>query len=149
MINGSYTKEFSTSRPAADVYAAASNPRAWWNADITGDPGHLGGKFVHEVPNLHRAELQVSDADPGKRLAWRVLESDMKFLEENREEWVGTEIVFDIESHATGATVRFTHDGLIPSHDCFEICEDAWAGYIASLRTFIEAGVGRPNQERG
>ena len=36
----------------------------------------------------------------GKRVVWRVLENDMSFVDD-KSEWVGNEIVFDIARKAT------------------------------------------------
>jgi hypothetical protein len=148
MTENSYTASFTVPQSPADVYDAVRDPRSWWNADITGPTDAVGDEFTHEVPGLHNALLRITVADPGRRVVWHVLGSVMSFLEDDKGEWVGTDIVFDIEAGESGTTLRFTHDGLVPAHDCFEICESAWGGYIASLHELITTGVGRPNQER-
>ncbi len=81
-------------------------------------------------------------------MVWHVLESVMTFLEDDKGEWVGTDIVFDIDSGSDGSTIlRFTHDGLVPDHDCYDICDGAWRGYMSSLHSLITTGVGNPDQE--
>ena len=45
-----------------------------------------------------------------------------------------------------GSEVRFTHVGLVPEHECFDICHGAWTHYIGdSLRSFLATGAGKPN----
>jgi hypothetical protein len=42
--------------------------------------------------------------------------------------------------------VRFTHRGLVPAFECFELCSDGWSFYIKdSLRKLITTGKGEPN----
>jgi hypothetical protein len=41
--------------------------------------------------------------------------------------------------------LRFTHVGLVPANECYEVCADSWTTYIAtSLRDFIARGSARP-----
>ena len=60
------------------------------------------------VPNKNITELI-----PGKKTAWRVLESDLSFLKD-KNEWTGTEIVFDVSAKRSKTEVRFAHAGLEP-----------------------------------
>jgi hypothetical protein len=42
--------------------------------------------------------------------------------------------------------LQVTHKGLVPEYECYEICENAWTGYIQdSLRDLITKGKGKPN----
>lgn len=54
--------------------------------------------------------------------------------------------LFEISGKDGGAEVRFTHVGPVPQYDCYDVCSDAWAGYLSgSLRNLINAGEGQPN----
>ncbi|MGI8951554.1 MAG: hypothetical protein ACR2FN_08215 [Chitinophagaceae bacterium] len=40
----------------------------------------------------------------------------------------------------------FTHAGLTPQYECYDICRDSWSNYIQnSLRSLITTGKGQPN----
>jgi hypothetical protein len=145
-MSSNYTATFTVSQSPIEVYEAVRNVRAWWNARIAGDPAKVGDLFIQEAPGLHRAELRVTAADPGTRMVWHVEASDMTFLQDTTE-WVGTDIVFDIEPEGTGSKLRFTHHGLMPGQECYDICENAWGGYMASLHGLITTGVGRPGED--
>jgi hypothetical protein len=145
-MTDSYTATFAVPQSPREVYDAVRNVRAWWNARIVGDSADVGDIFVQEAPGLHRAELRVTEADPGRRMTWHVQASDMTFLED-RTEWVGTDIVFEIEPTDEGSTLRFTHRGLMPGQECYDICENAWGGYMASLHGLITTGTGRPGED--
>lgn len=61
-------------------------------------------------------------------------------------EWRGTEIRFDLSEAEGGTQVRFTHVGLLQEHECFDVCANAWGGYIGgSLKKLITTGKGSPN----
>lgn len=42
--------------------------------------------------------------------------------------------------------VRFTHEGLVPEVECYDVCWVAWGGYVTgSLHDLITTGKGQPN----
>jgi uncharacterized protein YndB with AHSA1/START domain len=149
MTDQSYTTSFSVDRPPADVFDAINDVRSWWNEDIIGETDEVGAEFVHHVKDIHRATIQVTELVPGERVVWRVLDNWMSFIED-QSEWKGTEIRFDLAEKDSGTEVRFTHVGLVPDYECFDVCFNAWAIYIGgSLRSLIATGEGRPNSSPG
>jgi uncharacterized protein YndB with AHSA1/START domain len=149
MSDQSYTTSFTVDRPPGEVFEAINDVRSWWNEDLTGETDKVGAEFIHEVKGIHRAQIQVTELVPGERVAWRVLDNWMSFIQD-QSEWKGTEIQFDL-SEKNGATeVRFTHVGLVPDYECFDVCFNAWGAYIGgSLRSRILTGEGRPNSSPG
>jgi hypothetical protein len=149
MSDQSYTTSIAVDRPAREVFDAINDVRSWWNEDLTGETDRVGAEFVHEVPGIHRARMQVTQLERGRTVAWRVLENWMSFIDDQRE-WVGTEIRFDLTDTDAGTDVRFTHVGLVPDYECFDVCDVAWSFYIQeSLRSHIATGKGRPNASPG
>jgi uncharacterized protein YndB with AHSA1/START domain len=149
MTDQSYTTTITVDRPAREVFDAINDVRSWWNEDLTGETDRVGAEFVHEVAGIHRARMQVTQLVPGKTVAWRVLENWMSFIDDQRE-WVGTEIRFDLTDTDDGTEVRFTHVGLVPDYECFDVCDVAWSFYIhESLRGHIATGAGQPNASPG
>ena len=74
-----------------------------------------------------------------------MLNNYFKFTKD-KTEWTGTKIIFDISQKDGKTQLVFTHKGLVPSYECFEICRDAWTNYIQnSLRNLITTGKGQPN----
>ena len=54
---------------------------------------------------------------------------------------------FDIAREGNRTEVRFTHQGLTPAHECFEVCSTAWGFFVnSSLQGLITTGEGRPNR---
>jgi hypothetical protein len=62
------------------------------------------------------------------------------------DEWVGTSIDFHLHANENGSTnLHFEHRGLVPSLECFEICDRGWTHFLGtSLRGLVETGVGQP-----
>src|SRR3546814_13061460 len=58
--------------------------------------------------------------------------------------WTGTDIVFEITKSGDRTELRFTHLGLVPAYECYDVCSDGWRTYIASLRDLVANGEGRP-----
>jgi uncharacterized protein YndB with AHSA1/START domain len=102
--------------------------------------------WYYHARDLHHCTLKVIESVPGKRVAWRVLDSVFSFTED-KEEWKGTTMVFDIAREGGKTTLTFTHIGLTPVHECYDVCHDAWRTYInGSLKSLIATGKGTPNE---
>jgi hypothetical protein len=65
---------------------------------------------------------------------------------QDKTEWKGTDIVFEIGKSGDKTELRFTHVGLVPDFECYGECSDPWRFYInGSLRSLIAKGRGQPN----
>jgi uncharacterized protein YndB with AHSA1/START domain len=141
----SYTTSFTVENTPAEVLAAISDPRAWWMTDIQGETGQVSDEFSFEVPGVHYSKLRVTAVVPDELVVWTVIEGQVRFVADPQE-WTGTQIRFELSPTAGGTTVRFTHVGLRPDHECYEACTGAWNLYAAgSLRGYITTGHGEPN----
>ena len=47
----------------------------------------------------------------------------------------GNKIGFEISENNGKTTVKFTHDGLVPEEECYNVCTDAWG--ITSITVCI------------
>jgi uncharacterized protein YndB with AHSA1/START domain len=136
----SFTTSFTVDQSPETVFAAIVDPRAWWSGEIDGDTRKLGDVFTYRYKDLHYSRQQVTELIPGKRVAWRVLEATLNFVED-KAEWAGTTITFDIARKGDKTDVMFTHVGLKPAVECYDTCSDAWTSLIrGSLRELIETG---------
>ena len=134
-------------QPPAAVFAAVTDVRGWWSENIEGGTGAEGDEFVYEVPHVHRCRIRVTEVVPDQRVRWLVLENTFSFVED-QQEWIDTEVHFEIGTGPGGTTsLRFTHVGLVPEFECFEICHRSWDFYVGhSLRSLITTGRGHPNE---
>jgi hypothetical protein len=73
------------------------------------------------------------------------VESHLGFVDDKKE-WDGTDIVFEIGRKADKTELRFTHVGLVPAFQCYGDCSGAWGFYVNdSLRSLITKGKGAPD----
>ena len=62
---------------------------------------------------------------------------------EDPDEWVGTDITFDIARTGDQTEISFAHIGLVPDFECFDNCSAGWNFFInGSLRRLVTTGAG-------
>ena len=140
-----YTARFTVDQTPEEVFAAISNVRGWWSEAIDGDTDRLGAEFKYHNQDIHRARFKITEFTPGKKVVWHVLDNYFNFVQDEKE-WTGTDIVFEIDRQGDETELRFTHVGLTPTYECYNVCSDSWGTYITrSLRDLITTGKGQPN----
>jgi uncharacterized protein YndB with AHSA1/START domain len=145
--NRDFTVTFTVDQTPEQAFEAITNVRAWWSGEIDGPTDELGGEFTYRYQDIHRSTQKVTELVPGKRVVWLVLDSYLEFIED-KHEWNGSRVIFDIARKGDKTEVRFTHAGLVPVHECYGACSSAWSSYIhGSLRSLIATGKGAPNPE--
>ncbi|SOE03812.1 SRPBCC family protein [Blastococcus haudaquaticus] len=145
MSTQSYTTSFVVTRTPEQVSDAVTDVRGWWMTRIDGDTRAVGDEFSFRVPGVHSCTMRVTELVPGERVVWQVVENHMSFIDD-QSEWLGTHIRFELSERDGGTELRFTHDGLVPTYECFDICRNAWTFYVGdSLRSLAETGEGRPS----
>jgi len=140
-----YTTSFTVDETPEQVFKAVTDPRGWWSEQIEGGTDKLNAEFGYRYKDVHRCRIRLTELVPGKKVVWHVLDNYFSFIEDQAE-WKGTDMVFDISRKGDKTELHFTHVGLVPDYECFDICSDAWGTYIkGSLRTLIVTGKGAPN----
>jgi len=148
-MNQNFTTTLTVKKTAEEVFAAINNVRGWWSEAIEGDTDKLGAVFFYQAKDIHRATFKITEFVPGKKVVWHVLSNYFNFVQDQTE-WTGTDIVFEIGRKDGKTELRFTHVGLAPAYECYEVCSDAWGKYInSSLRDLITTGKGQPNPIEG
>lgn len=144
-MDQNYSTSFTVDQSPDEVFAAINNVRGWWSEEIEGKTDVLG-VFKYHHQDIHRCTIEVTELVPGNKVVWHIVENYFNFVED-KSEWTGTDIVFDIAKKDGNTEVRFTHVGLVPAYECFAVCTDSWGIYInGSLRDLIAKGKGQPNQ---
>ena len=137
---------FSVDQTPEEVFVAINDVRGWWGADIEGSTDSLG-EFTYRHEDVHRCRIRVTELVPGERVVWRVVDNFFAFTED-KTEWIGTEIHFDIDRWDDKTELVFTHHGLVADYECFDVCSNAWGFYVnTSLRGLIRTGQGLPNKK--
>lgn len=146
-------KDFKTiiwvEQDAATAFKAIQNFRGWWSLSIEGHTDRLNEVFLYHYKDVHICKIKLVEAVADKRLVYQVLDNHFNFTKD-KTEWIDTRIVFDISKEGNKTKIEFTHEGLVPEYECYDVCHDAWTSYIqGSLYYLITTGKGNPNPEEG
>lgn len=143
--NQNLSLSFLVDNTPTEAFEAINNVRAWWSGAVDGRTDELG-VFKYHYQDVHRCTIEITELVPGEKVVWHVVDNYFDFVED-KSEWKDTEIVFEIAQKGDKTEVRFTHVGLVPDYECYEVCADGWGTYInGSLRNLITEGKGQPNQ---
>jgi uncharacterized protein YndB with AHSA1/START domain len=120
-----------------DVYAALTTVEglaSWWTEDTGGD-GSVGGllRFRFEPGGF---DMKVLEAQPAELVRWEVVDGP--------QEWVGTEIRFDLTQEDGFTILQFRHGGWKEPVDFMYHCSTKWATFLMSLKNVLETGKGQP-----
>lgn len=147
MKSKNFNTNFLVDQSPEEVFNAINNVRGWWSENVEGDTDRVGAIFYYHYQDIHRCTFKITELIPGKKVIWHVLQNYFNFVEE-KTEWTGTDVVFEIAGKGDKTEVRFTHVGLVPEFECHEICADAWSTYINhSLFNLITKGKGDPTRK--
>jgi len=60
-------------------------------------------------------------------------------------EWKGSKLIWEIHRQEDKTKIVFTHEGLVPSLECYKICEQGWDYFfVNSLQQYLDTGEGSP-----
>jgi hypothetical protein len=134
MAQENYTLKLTTTQNAADAFSVILNVRGWWSGlhgeEFEGRSEKLNDEFTFRAgKGAHYSKQKLVELVANKRIAWLVTESHLSFLEETAE-WTGSRLVFDISSKGDHTEVVFTHEGLTPEVECYDMCAPTWTLYL-------------------
>jgi uncharacterized protein YndB with AHSA1/START domain len=124
-----------------DVYAALTTTdglAGWWTKDTKGD-GNVGGviRFRFEnAPAPGGFDMKVLEAQPAELVRWEVVDG--------AEEWIGTQIHFELKQEDGFTIVLFRHEGWKEPVEFMHHCSTKWATFLMSLKKLVETGKGEP-----
>jgi uncharacterized protein YndB with AHSA1/START domain len=130
--------------PAVQVYNALTTLEGlagWWTEDVAGD-ARLGGKIEFSFLTksgdlLGRMVMEVLAVNDNEDVRWRCIEGP--------EEWVGTDITFQLSEQDGQTIVLFGHRNWREAVEATYHCSMKWATFLLSLREHVETGTGKPS----
>jgi hypothetical protein len=143
MTTNHFSLSFLVPQTPQDVYNAITQVPAWWSADFTGASRQQGDEFdVRFFGDVHYSRQSVEEALPSQKIVWLVTDSQLNFLQD-KTEWTGTRMIFDIREEGLQTRLLFTHLGLLPEVECYKDCSTGWTKFLLhSLRNLITTGKG-------
>ncbi|MBS1935762.1 MAG: SRPBCC domain-containing protein, partial [Bacteroidetes bacterium] len=119
-----YHSSISANVSAKEAFDKICDVPAWWALDF-----HGNSKKKNDVFSIHfgttSVTFKIADAVPEEIIVWKVIDSYLPWLND-KEEWTGTKIVFEISSHNGKTKIDVTDVGLTPEVECYESCEQGW-----------------------
>jgi len=123
------------------VFRALTTPEglaAWWTDDTRGD-GAPGGvlEFRFDLGGESGGfDMKVLDVQPAEHVLWEVIDGP--------DEWVGTQIRWDLRTEGDFTIVMFAHEGWREPVEFMHHCSTKWATFLMSLKSLLETGAGAP-----
>jgi uncharacterized protein YndB with AHSA1/START domain len=149
MKTSDFTLTLLVDQSPKEVFNAIKNVRGWWSGlyseEFEGRTDKLNEEFTFRAgEGAHYSKQKLIEVIPDKKLVWLVTDSNLTFLE-NKTEWTGTKIIFEISKKGNKTQIRFTHEGLVPEVECYDSCAPAWTQYLKEkLRNVISKGKEAP-----
>jgi|SRR6516165_5926213 hypothetical protein len=144
MSHQDYTATISAKITAKEAIDRISRVPDWWTKGFMGASEKPGDIFTVRFGETF-VDFQVIELIPEKRIVWQVTDCNLYFVP-NKKEWNHTRVVWEVSSDKGLTTVRMTHVGLVPEHQCYENCERGWNFYVTeSLRKLLTENKGLPD----
>lgn len=129
-----FSLTLTTDRTPQNVFKAVTNVRGWWSGyyseEISGGTEKQGDEFTFRAGDgVHYTKQKLVEVIPNKRIVWLITESELTFVDE-KDEWTGTRVIFDIVENGDKTELVFTHEGLNPEFQCYEACAPTWTQYL-------------------
>jgi hypothetical protein len=145
MKTSDYNTTITVEKTAKEAFDAINNVRGWWSEAIEGTTDKPDGEFNYHYKDVHNCTMKITEFVPDKKVVWLVKDNHFSFTSDENE-WIGNRIIFEISQNDGKTQIQFTHEGLVPEYECYDICEESWGNYIhVSLRDLIASGKGHPN----
>ena len=134
-----YQTELLLSAPADNVFRSLSTLaglQGWWTS--TCDVGtKVGARSTFRFGPVVKV-MQIEQLQPNTEVRWQCTENTLH-------EWVGTHLLFRLESQSSSITLlTFEHIGLTPNLECYSHCSPGWDQFLGSLKRYVETGKGVP-----
>ena len=147
MSTNSYTREIIVSNtPHAAYQALTTGFDKWWTTSCI-PISEMGDKITFRFGPTYWV-MRASNLDPPNCVELECIEAH--HVHEGLpssilNEWEGTKLRWDILEQGTKTKIVLTHEGLVPSLNCYETCEQGWDYFfVHSLKQYLDTGKGSP-----
>jgi hypothetical protein len=148
MPSQSYSTTFVVDQTPEESFAAITSVRGWWSGEIEGSTKHLGEEFTYHYQDVHYSKQRITELIPGRKIVWHVLDAYLNFTEDP-DEWVGTDITFEVARKGDQTEVSFSHLGLVPSSNASTCARTPGASTsTAACKTSSPQAKVRPTPQR-
>jgi hypothetical protein len=143
MKNNNFHRTITVHASPEEAMDKISHVNLWWAKNFKGKAGRPGDSFTVRFGETF-VDFKVSELVPNKKVVWKVTDCNLHWINDKKE-WNGTDVVFDISKKGNETQIDFTHVGLVPGVECYKDCEVGWNGHVTnSLVKLINEGKGVP-----
>ena len=143
MANKSFHTTIQVNASPEETIKKIGQVNKWWAKNVNGKSENLHDNFTVDFGTTW-VDFQITELVPNKKVVWKVTDCNLEWIQ-NKKEWKGTNVVFEISENKNASQIDFTHFGLIPSFECYEDCKTGWTEHVTeSLVNFINNGNGMP-----
>lgn len=128
---------------AFEAFKAINSVSKWQTENLEGSSQKLNDEFTVHFDATWKT-FKITEFVPDKKVTWLVTDCYLPW-NNDKKEWKGTKISFEIAEKGSEMQINFTHVGLVPEAECYDACSNAWSEYIQrSLLKLIKTGKGQP-----
>lgn|SRR5258708_3623931 len=110
---------------------------AWWATYAVAEPkvGSTIQAFFGDDSVVNN--MEVLTLEPARKVEWITRQSSLP-------EWIDTHITWNLSPTENGTKLLFGQCGYASADGCLAMCSYNWAGYLTSLKDYLEKGKGNP-----
>ena len=148
MENQNYHAVITVNKPANEAFKSINSVSKWWSENLDGDSETMNDVFTIHFGNDSFVTHKLIEVIPDKKVVWLVTDCYLTWLKD-KSEWTNTKMSFEISKKGDSTEINFTHIGLVPEVECFDMCVKGWDQYIkGSLFKLITEGAGEPQKKK-
>jgi len=131
MENQHYSATINVASSPEDVFACINDVSKWWatpafNGTFEGRSVDTNDEFVVRFGDAHYSKQKLVECIQNKKVVWVVTESVLGWIKNNKTEWTGTRMIFELTTSDDQTVLKFTHEGLLPDRECYGNCAKGW-----------------------
>ena len=148
MENRNYNTTLVVSQNAHEAFTAINSVSKWWTENLEGSSEKLNDIFTVDFGDKNFVTYKLIEVIPDKKVMWLVTDCYLSWIND-KTEWTNTKMDFEISSTGNQTQISFTHIGLLPEVECYDMCVKGWDQYIkGSLYKLITEGKGQPQKKK-
>jgi hypothetical protein len=126
----SFTAMIEVEKSPRHVFNCIKEVSKWWSKDFEGSSAQLNDEFVIHHPERHYSRQKLVEVELNRKIVWLVTESTLYWLQDDKHEWTNTKMIFELSTGENKTMLHFTHEGLVPEKECYNMCSKGWSMVI-------------------
>jgi hypothetical protein len=142
-----YSATISAQASTHEAFNNINSVSKWWTENVEGRSDNLNNVFTVRFGETF-VTFRIVDLVPDQKIVWLVTDCFLHWLNDKKE-WKGTKLIFEIQGEKDSTKIHFTHAGLVPKIECYNDCVKGWDQYFKeSLFKLITEGKGHPERKK-